>query len=96
MDVMSFPSASEKVHLWNQLRSSVASGRLGMVTMALETEDLPQKASKLEMDRKGNVIRMYCSGGVVEWVWSVLYIFGNKRVDGMIWFDAEDKAVIRF
>lgn len=96
MDVLPFPNKSDKIHLWGMLKENIMKGRLGLVTMALETVDLPQKATELERDRKGNVIRIYCSGGVIEWVWGMMYVFGNKKTKGMVWADAEDKVVIRF
>ncbi|TGZ83825.1 hypothetical protein EX30DRAFT_393376 [Ascodesmis nigricans] len=64
-----------------------------------ETEDDGEWRFKQDWSREmggGNVVRVYCYGGAVSYVWAMLYTFSFKRAEGMVWIDSKEEEVLRF
>jgi hypothetical protein len=87
----------------------VCSGRLGMVTICLESEDsgtISRPDQSLEKSLAStapstcpeNVVRIYCFGAAVKEIWAVIYVHSFKMVkkDCLPWIDAAGFTVIRF
>lgn len=97
-----------KIRFWGMLKDAVEAGRLGGVMVVLESEDGQGAGERWrggylnadngysrEQGEKGNRIRVYCWGGAVEAVWSVLYVLAYKGMEGVGWWDASGERVVR-
>lgn len=104
----SWMDPQHKVMFWNITKDNILTGRFGMSAMVLETEeyqdtegmwtdlqDLGKGERRREMERRGNLVRVYCWGGTAEMVWCVLYITGWRGLDGTVWIDAGGEEVVR-
>ncbi|KAA8902484.1 hypothetical protein FN846DRAFT_891515 [Sphaerosporella brunnea] len=108
VDMSSWMDPQHKVMFWNITKDNILTGRFGMSAMVLETEeyqdtegmwtdlqDLGKGERRREMERRGNLVRVYCWGGTAEMVWCVLYITGWRGLDGTVWIDAGGEEVVR-
>lgn len=95
-----------KMNFWKQIKDSILAGRLGMVMMSVETEEYGDTnerwmeggewtGNRKVMEKRGNMVKVYCWGGTVEQVWCVLYVTGYRGMDGAVWVDAGGEVVVR-
>ncbi|KAF8251425.1 hypothetical protein K440DRAFT_658824 [Wilcoxina mikolae CBS 423.85] len=107
VDMFSWQDPIHKTNFWKQVKDSILAGRLGMVTMSIETEEFLETKERWGedwgwrtrdremMEKRGNLVRVYCWGGTVELVWCVLYVIGYRGMDGAVWVDAGGETVVR-
>jgi hypothetical protein len=75
-------SPNDKLKLWKDLARAVERGSVGWVTVML--------------DDKSDLFRVWCWGGVVAQIWTMLYIVSDKRIkSGIKWTDSSGHVVIR-
>ncbi|CCX29653.1 Similar to hypothetical protein [Tuber melanosporum Mel28]; acc. no. XP_002835772 [Pyronema omphalodes CBS 100304] len=108
IDMARWRDPMRKIRFWGMLKDAVEAGRLGGVMVVLESEDGQGAGERWrggylnadngysrEQGEKGNRIRVYCWGGAVEAVWSVLYVLAYKGMEGVGWWDASGERVVR-
>lgn len=106
IDLSRWGDPAHKAQFWKDIKEHVEAGRLGPVSVFLETEEGGQTTQRWGEDyggardrgeaaRRGNLVRVYCYGGVVGIVWSVLYVLGYRSVLGAVWVDSEGEVVVR-
>ncbi|KAI5796627.1 hypothetical protein EDC01DRAFT_629423 [Geopyxis carbonaria] len=105
MDLSGWGDQKKKIFFWNNVVDNVSKGRWGMVNVSLGTEESPGRydgldvekmnpSLKSEFERKGNIVKIYCWGGAVKYIWAALYTFSWKRMDGAQWIDSHGEPVI--
>jgi len=107
VDMAGWGDPLHKARFWRAMKDGVLKGRMGCVTMVLETEEYAdttemwvqgrewEAPGRREMERRGNTVKVYCWGATAEFVWCALYIFGYRGVDGVVWVDAAGQVVVR-
>jgi hypothetical protein len=93
-----------KETFWKGMVGMIVNGRLGIVSMNVETEEYvgwwgggggrAARRRKDELEASANVVRVYCWGGCVEEIWAVLHVHSFKHTRGAVWIDAAGEVVI--
>ncbi|KAI5850342.1 hypothetical protein DFP73DRAFT_538992 [Morchella snyderi] len=79
---MSTWESIRKIDFWNILKDNVEHGRLGPVNAFLEGI--------------GDVVKVYCHGGMVEHLWCALFVMSSRNSQNATWIDAGDNEIIVF
>jgi hypothetical protein len=103
VDMSEWMDPQAKRSFWNIMKNHILEGRCGMVTMVLETEEhgetremwTEEESVDKEMERRGNLLRVYCWGATVEYVWCCIFIVAPLgSMDGAVWVDAAGEEVV--
>ncbi|RPB17643.1 hypothetical protein P167DRAFT_601452 [Morchella conica CCBAS932] len=82
VDMSTWESPNKKINFWNILKDNVEHGRLGPVNAFLEGT--------------GDVVKVYCHGGMVEHLWCALFVMSSRNSRNATWIDAGDNEIVVF